>query len=427
MQDRPDAPELAAAAAHFLREELLPLQNDARMQFRQSSELGAVDASRGISSLAVAQDDNALRGTTRTSSLYLSDTYALAPSLHLTAAARYNLSHVTTHDELNPTPPNLDGDNTYRKLNPALGLTWQAMPALNVYAGFSQGNRVPTPIELGCADPAHPCTLPNSMASDPFLKQVIARTLEAGLRGKLAGDIEWNAGGYRTVSSDDILFVGTSTSAGYFTNFGQTRRQGLEFGVKGSTRGIDWHAHYSYLQATFQSAACLLAANNSSRGTAPECAADEILVRPGNRLPGLPTQSLKLGLNWHASDWLRIGGDVQAFSGQYARGNENNQHQSGTATDAFGNTRTFDGSGKTPGYAILNLNGEVHLSANLQLFGKINNVFDKYYASASALAENPFASGSFQINSSNWHSETFVAPGAPRAAWIGLRYAFDSK
>ncbi|HJV92666.1 MAG TPA: TonB-dependent receptor, partial [Azonexus sp.] len=152
---------------------------------------------------------------------------------------------------------------------------------------------------------------------------------------------------------------------------------------------------------------------------------DEILVSKGNRLPGLPTHSLKLGLSWKAADWLRLGGDVQAFSGQYARGNENNQHQSGTATDALGTTRTFDGPGRTAGYAILNLNGEAKLGAGWQAFARINNVFDKRYATAAALAENPFnAGGSFQIDSADWHRETFVAPGAPRAAWVGVRYAF---
>lgn len=403
----------------------------ARMRFVQTQEIGMIDATRGISGLAAAQDENALRGTTRSASLFVTDTYALSKNLHLTGSARYNMSRVTTHDEINPNPPNLDGDHRYKKLNPALGLTWQVVPALNAYAGFSQGNRVPTPIELGCADPAHPCTLPNSMAADPYLKQVVAQTLEAGLRGKLVGDIGWNAGVYRTVSSDDILFIGTSTSAGYFTNFGKTQRQGLELGLNGRQRRLDWFANYSYLQATYQSDACLLGANNSSRGTTAECTAggqdDEILVKKGNHLPGLPSHSLKLGLSWKAVDWLRIGGDVQAFSGQYARGNENNQHQSGTVSDLFGNTRSFDGAGRTPGYAILNLNAEARLAAGLQLFAKINNVFDKHYASASALAENPFANGSFQNNSGDWRRETFVAPGAPRAAWIGLRYSFDAK
>ena len=401
----------------------------AKMKFQQTQELGVVDATRGISEVGAETEQNALHGSTRTASLFVTDTYSLLPNLHLTGSARYNMSRVTTFDELNRTAPNLDGDHSYKKLNPAVGLSWQVVPALNAYAGFSQGNRVPTPIELGCADPANPCTLPNSMAADPYLKQVVARTLEAGLRGKLSADIGWNAGVYRTLSTDDILFVGTSTSAGYFTNFGKTQRQGLELGLNGRQRSIDWFANYSYLHATFQSGACLLAENNSSRGTAAECTAsgqdDEIYVKKGDRLPGLPTHSLKLGLSWKATDWLRLGGDVQAFSGQYARGNENNQHQAGTYTDAFGNTRTFDGAGKTAGYAILNLNAEARLGAGWQLFAKVNNVFDKRYATAAALAENPFNSaGAFQNDSGDWRRETFVAPGAPRAAWVGMRYVF---
>jgi outer membrane receptor protein involved in Fe transport len=404
----------------------------AKLKFKQTQELGVIDATRGIADLAAETEQNSLHGSTQTASLFITDTFSLLPNLHLTGSARYNMSRVTTFDELKRTAPNLDGDHSYQKLNPALGLSWQVVPALNAYAGFSQGNRVPTPIELGCADPANPCTLPNSMAADPYLKQVVAQTLEAGLRGKLSADIGWNAGVYRTLSTDDILFVGTSTSAGYFTNFGKTQRQGLELGLNGRQRSVDWFANYSYLHATFQSAACLLAENNSSRGTAPECTAggqdDEILVRKGNHLPGLPTHSLKLGLSWQAVGWLRIGGDVQAFSGQYARGNENNQHQSGTTTDALGNTRTFSGAGKTAGYAILNLSAEAKLGGGLQLFAKVNNVFDQRYATAAALAENPFNSaGSFQNNSGDWHRETFVAPGAPRAAWLGLRYVFGDK
>jgi outer membrane receptor protein involved in Fe transport len=302
---------------------------------------------------------------------------------------------------------------------------------LNAYAGFSQGNRIPTPIELGCADPANPCTLPNSMAADPYLKQVVSRTLEAGLRGRVGSELNWHAGVFRTQNSDDILFVGTSTSAGYFTNFGKTLRQGIELGVNGRLRRLDWFANYSWLQASFRSDACILAENNSTRGTSAACTGggqdDEIQVSRGNRLPGLPAHSLKLGMSWRATDWLRVGGDVQAFSSQYLRGNENNQHQSGTYTDAFGNVRTFDGPGKAGGFAILNLNGEISLGRGWQVFAKVNNVFDRRYATGGALAENPFVGGSFQSNSDLWRRESFVAPGAPRAGWLGIRYVFGGK
>lgn len=404
----------------------------ARVNFRQTVEEGVLTDQRGISDLEPLDVENQLRGTTRTGSLFATDTWSILPTLHLTGALRYNLSRVTTFDEQTRSAPNLDGDHKYRKLNPALGLAWDITPSLNAYAGFSQGNRVPTPIELGCADPANPCSLPNSMAADPYLKQVVSQTVEAGLRGKVAassvGDLRWNAGVFRTVNRDDILFVGTSTSAGYFTNFGQTLRQGLELGANGRYRRVDWFAAYNWLHASFRSDACILAENNSTRGTAPECTGssqdDEILVKKGNRLPGLPSHSVKLGLSWRAADWLRVGGDVQAFSSSYLRGNENNAHQSGTYTDSLGNTRTFDGSGKVAGYAILNLNAEARLGGGWQLFAKVNNVFDKHYATAGALAENPFVGGSFQADPNNWRRETFVAPGAPRAAWLGLRYTF---
>ena len=269
------------------------------------------------------------------------------------------------------------------------------------------------------------------MAADPYLKQVVSRTLEAGLRGTLAGNTQWNAGVYRTLNTDDILFVGTSTSAGYFTNFGKTQRQGFELGLNGKLSGIDWFASYNWLHATFRSDACLLAENNSTRGTAAECTGagqdDEILVKKGNRLPGLPEHSVKLGLAWRATSWLRLGGDVQAFSSQYVRGNENNQHQSGTTTDALGNVRTFEGPGKIGGYAILNLNAEAKLGGGWQMFAKVNNVFDRRYATAGALAESPFVGGSFQADPDDWRRQTFVAPGAPRAAWVGVRYVFGGK
>ena len=390
----------------------------ARMTFRQTVEVGVLNDSRAVGELEDAELENQLRGTTRTASLFVTDTWSLTKSLHLTASARYNASHVTTFDELTRTAPNLDGDHKYRKLNPALGLAWDITPALNAYAGFSQGNRIPTPIELGCADPLNPCSLPNSMAADPYLKQVISRTLEAGLRGKLVaspvGDLRWNAGLFRTLNTDDILFVGTSSataSQGYFTNYGKTRRQGLELGANGSVRSLDWFAAYNWLHATFQSEACVLAENNSTAGADAACNGDEIRVKKGNRLTGLPEHSLKLGLAWHASDALRLGGDVQAFSGQYVRGNENNQ---------------ADG-GRLGGYAVLNLNAEAKLGGGWQLFAKVNNVFDRKYATAGLLGENPFVGGSFQADPASWRSETFVSPGAPRAAWVGVRYVFGGK
>lgn len=396
-------------------------------RFEQTAQEGELNDSRGVDPEDEVELENRLSGRTRTTSLYLTDTMTIGESLALTGSLRYNRTRVINRDKLDPEPPNLDGDFTYHKLNPAFGVSWRAAEALTVYGGFSQGNRAPTPIELGCADPENPCTLPNALAADPFLEQVVARTWEAGVRGTHAG-LRWNAGVYRTTNHDDILFVGTSTSAGYFTNFGKTRREGAELGLSGTLgRTLDWKLDYNWLRASFQSSACLLAEANSSRGSAPECTTDgqddEILVSKGDRLPGMPEHALKLALNWHAAEKLRVGIDLIGYTDQTVRGNENGQHRAGEATDAFGETRDFAGSGKLAGYAVVNLDAEYGLGGGWTVFGRIDNLFDHEYATAGALAENPFdASGAFLTDTEEWRDEQFVAPGAPRALFVGVRY-----
>jgi outer membrane receptor protein involved in Fe transport len=114
-----------------------------------------------------------------------------------------------------------------------------------------------------------------------------------------------------------------------------------------------------------------------------------------------------------------------AFSSIFVRGNENNRHESGTYTDLNGITRTFQGPGYASGYGVLSLSTRYEVSPDFELYARFANVLNKQYATAGALAENPFnASGQFETDPADWQRETFYAPGAPRAAWVGLRYRF---
>ena len=401
-------------------------------EFMQTSTEGIFNSAEDRSVLEQNTEslENSLTGETQTSSLYLSDTLSLSEKATLTLSGRYNSTRVKTTDRINLTPPNLDGDFTYKKFNPAVGFTLQVSPALGAYAGWNQGNRAPSPIELGCADPANPCTLPNALASDPFLEQVVARTLEAGFRGKSGDSLRWNAGIYRTENRNDILFVGTTTSAGYFTNFGKTKREGAELGVAGEIGRFQWSVDYSFVKATFESSACLLSEGNSSRGQSTACTSDDLIeVSPGNQMPGIPEHHLRVSADFQLTEKWKLGGTVQSFSDVYALGNENNQHQAGTFSDIYGGgPRDFLGSGKAEGYTVLNLTTRYAVDSTWEIFGRINNVFDKEYESGAILAENPFDSaGNFQTNSDNWTKETFFAPGAPRAIWVGLKVKFGGK
>ena len=94
-------------------------------------------------------------------------------------------------------------------------------------------------------------------------------------------------------------------------------------------------------------------------------------------------------------------------------------------------TNAYNGSGKLKGYAIFNLDSRYNFNASgWQLFAKVNNVFDRKYYSSGLLGENAFNGtagdgvGSEYSTNAGSKKEMFLAPGAPRAAWVGLRYDF---
>jgi outer membrane receptor protein involved in Fe transport len=347
----------------------------------------------------------------------------------VSASARYNRTRVSTADigrVQGLTTTTLDADQTFSRLNPGVGATYKLDAATTLYAGFSQGNRAPSPVELGCSDPANPCVLPNALQSDPPLKQVVSRTLEAGLRAKLAGaDWRWNTGVFSTINRDDILFISNGLASGYFQNFGKTRRQGLEAGLQGRIAGLDLGLQYTWLDATYQSVACVVSAANSTAfdSAAPNgnsaCTNDaEIEVKPGDRLPGIPQQLFKFDLGWRASETLRIGANMTAQSGVHLRGNENNQHQADGVT--------FFGSGRTAGFAVLNLDARWDLAQGLSLVGKVNNVLDRKYSTGGLLGANAFDNSGALQAPADWHNEQFVAPAAPRSMSLALHWRFGA-
>jgi outer membrane receptor protein involved in Fe transport len=256
------------------------------------------------------------------------------------------------------------------------------------------------------------------MQSDPFLKQVVTRSLEAGLRGRAGEGLRWQFAAYRAVNRDDILFVAAGASRGYFQNFGRTRRQGLEASLAGAAEDFEWSLGYALVDATYQSPALIVSPNNSSRGTAPGTAEDEILVQPGDRIPNVPRHQLKLAGRWQASRRMAVDLALLAYSGQYLRGNENNQHQAGEFAG-----RTYHGSGRAAGYALVNLATGWRLDRGFEIIGRIDNLFDRRYATAGQLGESAFPGGAFEADPGLWRKDSFFAPGAPRAFWLGIRFA----
>src|SRR5262249_12999891 len=188
----------------------------------------------------------------------------------------------------------LSSDNRFQRFNPVVGATYKLLPDTTVYAGYSEANRAPTPIELGCSDPARPCLIDNFVTSDPPLKQVVSRTVEAGLRGNFAlgnsarglpdGQLAWNAGVFRTANTDDIINVANTTvlGTGFFLNAAKPLRQGVEAGVTLKANPWNVYANYTFVDATFRSAMTLPSANNPFAD--PN---GNIFVTPGDHIPNV--------------------------------------------------------------------------------------------------------------------------------------------
>ncbi|EQD48341.1 TonB-dependent receptor, partial [mine drainage metagenome] len=219
-------------------------------------------------------------------------------------------------------------------------------------------NRAPTPEELSCSDPASPCTLSNFFAGDPNLKQVIAHTLEAGLRGQFTpygnANFVWNVGAYRTDTMNDIQFIYSPLQgAAYYQNIGDTRRQGVDIGGTLTQGKFEFFANASYINATYQNGLTISSPNNPGAD-----ANGNIHIRPGDTLPGIPPWIAKIGVSYNITEAWQIGANGTYEDGQYLFGDPANLLP------------------PTGAYFVTNFNTSYQLTKHIKLFGLVNNAFN---------------------------------------------------
>jgi iron complex outermembrane recepter protein len=289
---------------------------------------------------------------------FFTDTFALTPVLSANLAGRYNFAQINLSDQIGSA---LSGDHSFGHFNPAGGLTWKFLPEVSAYASYSVANRAPTPQELTCASAASPCSLANFFVGDPSLQQVVAHTVEAGLRGRfhpVAGaTLSPSLAYYHTALDNDILFVNSPIQGrAFFQNVGSTLRQGIDLNVQLKTERVRAWLAYSYINAQFQTGFTESSENNPAAD-----AAGNIMVQPGDRLPGIPANLLKLGVDYKLTEAWTVGGSGIYASGQFLYGDEANL------------------TAPTPPYFVLDLHTSYQVTKNLQLFALLQNAFDVTY------------------------------------------------
>ena len=349
-----------------------------------------------------------LTGKTKTYGAFVTNTHSLNDRLNINTAIRYNHVQVDNRDTFNGpgSSASLTGKHHFERFNPSIGVTFQPNEILSTYASYSESSRAPTSIELGCANPAQPCNLPTQMADDPPLNQVVAKTLEGGVSGKITKDTSWNMSIYHAINHDDILFVyaNASNGLGYFTNVDETTRKGLDVGVSTKFNKLSLNFNYGFVMAQYGTNFTLVSEVNSSASD------DVIQVSDGDYLPNIPKHHLKIRADYEIKPRWNIGATLTAFTESYMMGNENQQH------DSSGGLQ-----GEIPGYAVVNLDSQYNFHDNWELHAKVINLFDQDYYSGGRLAQT-----SVQTDRSfgDERSVASLIPGAPRAGWIGISKSF---
>jgi outer membrane receptor protein involved in Fe transport len=342
-----------------------------------------------------------LRATNQYTGLYVLDTFDVTNAFSITAGGRFNDARIKLEDQIGSA---LNGNQAFDRFNPIIGGTYKINPGLTAYAGYSEANRAPTPLELGCADPARPCIVAAFLVSDPPLKQVVARTVEAGLRGTSElniGTLGWKFGAFRTRNTDDILAIPSPVlqGFGFFQNVGSTRRQGIEAEVTLKSSTFQLYASYALVDARFLDA--LQVGSNSPFVDVN----GNVQIRPGNRIPAIPRDRVKAGIDYSVSEAFKIGGDALFVGSQYFVGDESNQAQ------------------RLPAYAVFNLHASYQIDKTFQVYARADNIFDNRYATYGTFF-NTGAVPNFANGGAPFTDPRSLSPARPRAFYAGLKATF---
>ena len=374
--------------------------------FGNQGQNAYVDASNGMVGVGSYQQQADVQSDNQRLGLFATSTFDASERLSLTASARYDYATLKLAGQSCVDPNGLcdstasvaggqltdvSGDHSYQRLNPSLGLTYLLAPSWIVFANYAEGFRTPSAIELACSDPAVPCSgVPNAFGADPELQAVVSKTYEIGMRGNFSNRLKWRTAYYRTALENDILFNQSSLNSGYFSNVGNTLRQGLEIGLDGRLEALDYAVDLDWIEATYQSGFALANGANSAQA---------VPVKAGDFIPGIPQWVFKGRVGYALDAKTRLGVALQAQGPSYARGDENNA----------------DVNGAVPGFTTVKLDISHSVDKRLHLYAGINNLLDARYASYGALAFNNLATGA---------AEQFRSQGAPRTLYAGIQARF---
>jgi len=195
----------------------------------------------------------------------------------LAGGIRYDAVHFRVTDHLLD-----DGDNSGHQTSSAFsgggGVSYLLSRAFIPYLNVSTGFETPTTTELAVTEAG-------GQGFNDSLGPQRARSFEIGGRGALGAAFDWSVALFTIGIRDALVPYSEVAGRSYFRNAGEARNKGYEIGVGWrptpalALQGAWTHANYRYSDYT-------VIANSGADTT----------TFTGNRLPGVPTDYIRLGL-----------------------------------------------------------------------------------------------------------------------------------
>jgi iron complex outermembrane receptor protein len=210
---------------------------------------------------------------------YVRDELDLGKRYTLTASARADAVRFRVKDYLiNATNPDDSGQRLLDAVSPMVGILARLSESHSAYANISSAFETPTATELG--------NQPNGAAGiNRDLKPQRSTTYEVGVKGVGESGLQYDAALFATGVQDELIPFDIPASGGrrYFRNAGRTSRRGVELGLGVAIRQLELGGAYTYANYRFVD----FTVDTSHYA--------------GNRIPGIPGQTLEASAALHGS------------------------------------------------------------------------------------------------------------------------------
>ena len=132
-----------------------------------------------------------------------------------------------------------------------------------------------------------------------------------------------------------------------------TLREGVEASLEFQKGDLTAYINYALVDATYRFTGELASPNNPFAD-----ANGNVLVTPGDHIPGIPRNTLKFGGEYAFTSKFKAGVDVLIVGSQYLIGDNSNLNP------------------QLPLYWTTNIHASYQVTDNIQMFGLVNNLFN---------------------------------------------------